>query len=147
MVSAMIFALAAMASGVFAVPKCRPSPTVPVSGATSNLSLPPPNAVLKKIAIDHGLQNYTCTSTTQPTAQPEGALSVLYDVTNLYPGKAHGLERAEFDALPITTMYGQDIPLSMTQSGPNVYAATAVTASRDNTSDSALLKLLYNTQF
>ncbi|KAK4219757.1 hypothetical protein QBC37DRAFT_112007 [Rhypophila decipiens] len=125
MVSAKIFALAAMASGVFAAPKCRPSPTVPVAGATSNLSSPPPNAVLKKIAIGHGLQNYTCASPSQPSAQAAGALAVLYDVTPLYPGKAHGLERADFDALPITTLYSQDLPLNMTQSGPNVYAANA----------------------
>ncbi|KAM7207628.1 Protein of unknown function (DUF3455) domain containing protein [Naviculisporaceae sp. PSN 640] len=124
MVSAKIFTLAAMATTVFAAP-CKPTPTVPISGTTSNLPAPPPNAVLKKIAIGHGLQNYTCTSTSQATAAPVGALAVLYDVTPFYPGKARGLQKAAFDSLPTTTLYGQDIPLNMTQDGPDVYTAAA----------------------
>lgn len=77
-------------------------------------------ATLKKIAVGHGVQNYTCTaSSAGPSASAAGALAVLYDVTKLYPGTPRtGLSRAEFDALPTTTLYSQDTPLNLTEDGP-----------------------------
>lgn len=46
---------------------------------TKELALPPSKLTLKKIAIGHGTQNYTCTDAiSAPKAQ--GAVAVLYDV-------------------------------------------------------------------
>ncbi|KAI0390260.1 hypothetical protein F5Y17DRAFT_72637 [Xylariaceae sp. FL0594] len=65
-------------------------------GATS---LPAPDAPLKRIAVGHGVQNYTCT-TAGAKGSANGALAVLYDVTALYPGSGfRALSPADWDVL------------------------------------------------
>jgi hypothetical protein len=69
--------------------------------------------VLKKIAIGHGIQNYTC-GAANGSSTAKGALAVLYDVTNLYPGTpVTGLSAADFDGLSKQILYGQDLPLNL----------------------------------
>ena len=67
---------------------------------------------LLKIAIGHGLQNYTCANTSA-TAVAAGALAVLYDVTEMYPLPGKGLpDVAAFNALSGTILHGANIPLN-----------------------------------
>lgn len=89
MVSAKTLAFIAIVSeAIVASSNCKHAPVVPLAGGeffckrtivvdqrftndykvTVNLLSPIPTAVLKKIAIGHGLQNYTCTSSTQAAA-------------------------------------------------------------------------------
>ncbi|ROV95737.1 hypothetical protein VMCG_07644 [Cytospora schulzeri] len=89
-----------------------PTPTLPSTGST-DLPSPPSNVTLKYIAIGHGIQNYTCASTTA-TAVNIGALAVLYDITPLYPGTpTTGLSTYEFNSLSSTVLWSQDIPLNL----------------------------------
>ncbi|KAI8948874.1 hypothetical protein F4801DRAFT_581043 [Xylaria longipes] len=67
-------------------------PPAPVNGVTYVLPstggptpLPAPDAPLKHIVVGHGVQNYTCT-TAGVAGVSAGALAVLHDITNLYPG-------------------------------------------------------------
>lgn len=88
---------------------------------------------LLKIAVGHGIQNYTCSSTTAATTAT-GALAVLYDITNLYPGTPNtGLTFEAFNAISGAVFWGQDIPLNLqtsnaaspgTPSAPNVLSET-----------------------
>lgn len=112
MVSATAFILAAFTAGAYALPKCRPTPTLPSTGA-NDLPLPLAGLVLKKIALGHGIQNYTCSATNpSATADAKGALAVLYDVTPLYPGTPKtGLD--SFSTLTTTVIHSQDIPLNL----------------------------------
>ncbi|KAK0635956.1 hypothetical protein B0T17DRAFT_484612 [Bombardia bombarda] len=112
MVSAKSFLLAALAAGTYASPCKSLTPTLPGTGTTS-LPAPAPTELFRRIAIGHGIQNYSCESSTSTPVQL-GALAALYDVTPLYPGTPRtGLSKAAFDALPITTLYGQSIPLNL----------------------------------
>lgn len=66
-----------------------------------------------KIAVGHGLQNYTCANSSAPTVAT-GALAALYDVTALYPGTAGtGLDADAWNTLPSTILWTQDIPLNL----------------------------------
>lgn len=79
----------------------------------TELPAPPANLVLKKIAIGHGIQNYSCTADLTKPADAKGALAVLYDVTSLYPGNPKGLSQAAFEALTTTVLWTQPIPLNL----------------------------------
>lgn len=69
--------------------------------------------MLKRIAVGHGIQNYTCDAA-NGTAIATGALAVLYDITDLYPGTPNtGLSAADFNGLPKQILYGQNIPLNL----------------------------------
>ncbi|KAK1756808.1 hypothetical protein QBC47DRAFT_169705 [Echria macrotheca] len=131
MVSTKTLVLAALAAVAYAAPPapppkasppppppppkgCQPTPTLPLTGGASELPAPPANVTLKKIAVGHGIQNYTCGSDITAAANSSGALAVLYDVTPLYPGTPRtGLAQAAFDTLTTTTLWTQAIPLNL----------------------------------
>ena len=79
--------------------------------------MPEPNQRLLKIAVGHGLQNYTCADASATPASA-GALAVLYDVTSLYPGtRGSGLPAEAFNSLATTVLWTQDIPLNLQNPG------------------------------
>lgn len=76
--------------------------------------------MLKKIALGHGIQNYTCTSTaTGASASANGALAALYDITSLYPGtsKTALANITAFNGLSTTVLWSQDLPLNLSVTG------------------------------
>jgi hypothetical protein len=76
------------------------------------LAAPATGLVLKKIAIGHGIQNYTC-DTTASSAVATGALAVLYDATALYPGtKNTGLSQSVWDGAPSKLLWSSALPLN-----------------------------------
>jgi len=113
MFSTRSFVIAALAAVASAVP-CKPTPTLPSTGGASELPAPPSNLVLKKIALGHGIQNYSCADAAA-TPQALGALAVLYDITPLYPGGGPGsLPSIEaFNALTTTALWTTDLPLNL----------------------------------
>lgn len=75
---------------------------------------PPTTVTLKKIALGHGIQNYSCSSATAAAPDSKGALAVLYDITALYPGTPKtGLSAAAFAALTTTVLWTQPLPLNL----------------------------------
>lgn len=69
--------------------------------------------MLKKIAVGHGIQNYTCESTTASEAKGQGAVAVLYDVTSLYPGtRRTGISQRDWDSLPSKVLWNKPLPLN-----------------------------------
>lgn len=101
---------AALAATALAGP-CKPkTPTLPIS--PEGTLAPATGFVLKKIAMGHGIQNYTCANTSAP-AVAAGALAVLYDVTDMYPLPGKGLpDIAAFNALSSTILHAANIPLN-----------------------------------
>ncbi|KAK5660053.1 hypothetical protein OQA88_13522 [Cercophora sp. LCS_1] len=133
MFSAKTFVLAALAAVASAAPTCggKPTPTLPSTGDNAALDLPPPpsNLVLKKIAIGHGIQNYSCSADPAATPVAKGALAVLYDATPLYPGTPRtGLSQGAFNSLTTTVLWHQDIPLNLVN--PAAAQAAAVLPSK-----------------
>ncbi|KAK3325911.1 hypothetical protein B0H66DRAFT_143291 [Apodospora peruviana] len=137
MVSAKIFVLAALATVACAKSRCKPTstsissasvptPTLPSTGGSKEVPAPPPTAVLKKIAVGHGLQNYTCTTASQPTAAALGALAVLYDVTALYPGTPGSplKDQEDFDALTTDFLWTHDLPINFVDAAAYVADTT-----------------------
>ncbi|KAK3681399.1 hypothetical protein B0T22DRAFT_305150 [Podospora appendiculata] len=121
MVSAKLIALAALVAVASASPCKPPVLTLPSTGG-SDLAAPPANDVVKRIAIGHGIQNYTCNSAVSPTASATGALAVLYDATPFYPGTPKtGLKQAAWDTLPSAALWGSPLPLNLAV--PGGYAA------------------------
>ncbi|KAH8879059.1 hypothetical protein GQ53DRAFT_672855 [Thozetella sp. PMI_491] len=109
--------LAAVLAPVVSAGPCKPVVlTLPSTGnVTADLPSPPTNVTVKRIAVGHGIQNYTCASANATGAVPsKGALAVLYDVTPLYPGTPNtGLDQATWDSLSATVLFGQNIPLNL----------------------------------
>ncbi|KAL2134545.1 hypothetical protein VTI74DRAFT_11517 [Chaetomium olivicolor] len=113
MVSLTGFLFMTFAVVVSAAPGCRPPviPTLPKTGA-DELAAPPANLVLKKIAIGHGIQNYSCESITS-TSKATGAVAVLYDATSLYPGtKRSGISQRDWESLPSRLLWNKPLPLN-----------------------------------
>lgn len=80
-----------------------------------DLPSPNPASSLKAIAISHGIQNYTCV-TGSATSTAAGALAVLYDVTEFYPGTPKtGLTPAGFEHLSSKVLWAQNIPLNLVE--------------------------------
>ncbi|KAJ9141723.1 hypothetical protein NKR23_g7676 [Pleurostoma richardsiae] len=158
MLSKTLFLLTSFAGAATAAPPCRPrssevssavptstvagsapTPTLPSTGAT-DLAGPPAGLVLKKIAVGHGIQNYTCANSSASTTAT-GALAVLYDITTLYPGTAAtGLSEFAWAGLPSTVLWSQDLPLNLNNStaaapgtpdSPNDLPETAYGATSD----------------
>lgn len=78
----------------------------------TELAAPPASLVLEKIAVGHGIQNYSCADPTGDFATA-GALAVLYDVTSLYPGTAKtGITQKMWDHLPSDVLWNEPIPLN-----------------------------------
>lgn len=71
----------------------------------TDLTAPDTNLTLKYLAVGHGIQNYTCASTTA-TAVNIGALAVLYDATALYSSSSYA-------NLSSTVLWDQAIPLNL----------------------------------
>ncbi|KAK3377685.1 hypothetical protein B0H63DRAFT_222285 [Podospora didyma] len=121
MVSVATVVFAALSAVAYALPttKCA-TPTLPSTGAPTQLAPPDAGLVLKKIAVGHGIQNYTCaTQTTASSPAAIGALAVLYDVTDLYPGSARLTVTKQFwDALPSTLLWSQPLPVSASATAP-----------------------------
>ena len=118
---------------------CKPPPpkttnasvvyTLPAASSGHELAAPPADAKLLKIAVGHGLQNYTCASSTA-SAVATGALAVLYDVTAVYPGTAAGLSHDDFDSLAHDALWLAGLPLNLVSAAmaqadatPSSYAA------------------------
>lgn len=96
-----------------------------LTGTGDNLVAPAAGLILKRIAIGHGIQNYSCEAVPSAVPSAKGALAVLYDITPLYPGTPKALDtRAKFDALSSTTLWTKAIPLNL--ANPAAAAAGAV---------------------
>jgi hypothetical protein len=114
MVSAATVLFAALVAVVSAAPGCKPpiKYTLPKIGGGQELAAPAPNLVLKKIAIGHGIQNYSC-ETTAGDANATGALAILHDVTSLYPGtKQSGVKQNVWDSMPANLLWKTPFPLN-----------------------------------
>lgn len=116
----MVSKIAVFAS-LLATAIAKPCPKPPVPGATpqlpstgaTDLNPPPAGTKLLQITVGHGIQNYSCASTTA-NATLVGALATLYDTTKLYPGTPGStLDQAAFDALSSVVLWTQDIPLNL----------------------------------
>ena len=106
---------------------CRMSSWLIISG--DDLAAPAAGLVLKRIALGHGIQNYSCEAAPSATPSAKGALAVLYDITPLYPGTPKALDtRAKFDALPSQALWTKPIPLNL--ANPAAAAAGAVLPSK-----------------
>ncbi|KAL0476000.1 hypothetical protein QR685DRAFT_541215 [Neurospora intermedia] len=115
MVSTTSLLLAAFATIAYAAPTKGPckslTPTLPSTGG-DNLQGPSPAARLKKIALGHGIQNYTC-SASDATPSATGALAVLYDATTVYPGLSKtALSTDAFNSLPHLLLWDRPVPLN-----------------------------------
>ncbi|CAK7268773.1 hypothetical protein SEPCBS57363_003262 [Sporothrix epigloea] len=93
---------------------CKPPIyTLPETGTGTELPAVSAGLNLLKIAVGHGIQNYTCASNDAST-KAAGALAVLYDITNLYPGSwPTGISAQAFDELSGRVYWAQDIPLRL----------------------------------
>ncbi|KAM0555094.1 hypothetical protein ACHAPJ_006443 [Fusarium lateritium] len=94
----------------------KPVPVLPVNGGP--LELPAPQGVtLKHIALGFGIQNYTCTEAgVDPKAA--GALAVLYDVTELYPGQGRSsLSQEKWNSLTADILNTHQVPLNRDGNG------------------------------
>ncbi len=100
---------------------CVPVVSLVPGGALLTRPLPgpkelsaPTNLTFLRIGLGHGLQNYTCKDFNPGTnASSVGALAVLYDVTEYYPGRSLGLSADAWNDLPSQLLFGQDIPLNL----------------------------------
>jgi hypothetical protein len=114
MVSATTVLFAALAAVVSAAPGCRPplKYTLPKIGGGEELAAPAAGLVVKKIALGHGIQNYTCESSTAESAAT-GAVAMLYDVTSFYPGTRNsGIRPDLWDNLPANLLWSKPVPLN-----------------------------------
>lgn len=107
-----------------------PPPSLRLTRTGDNLVAPAAGLVLKRIAIGHGIQNYSCEAIPSAVPAAKGALAVLYDITPLYPGGApKALDtRAKFDALSTNTLWTKAIPLNL--ANPAAAVAGAVLPSK-----------------
>lgn len=115
----------------------KPNTTTPAPEATSPTTvtpvlpdnpevspqLPAPLGPFKHIVVGHGLQNYSC-SAPNVTAKSGGALAVLYDIMDLYPGSsANALSEEAWADLPRKVLYETELPLNIVGNQVNQYAA------------------------
>ncbi|KAL2196049.1 hypothetical protein P885DRAFT_69669 [Corynascus similis CBS 632.67] len=104
-----------LAAVVFAAPPCPPPVqyTLPsIGGGAPDLVPPASNLAVKKIAVGHGIQNYTCGATTDNSVAT-GAVAVLYDVTSFYPGtRRTGIRPDLWDSLTSKLLWDTPLPLN-----------------------------------
>jgi hypothetical protein len=115
MVSFTTVLFAALAAVASAAPGCKPpiKYTLPKIGGGEELAAPAAGLVVKKIAIGHGIQNYTCDSATATESTATGAVAMLYDVTDFYPGtRSSGIRPDVWDNLPANLLWNQPLPLN-----------------------------------
>ncbi|CAK7212427.1 hypothetical protein SCUCBS95973_001459 [Sporothrix curviconia] len=112
--AARSFTILASLLAVASASPCKlPTYTLPETGTGTELPAVAAGLSLLRIAVGHGIQNYTCASTTAATTAT-GALAVLYDITHLYPGTlSTGLSSDAFNAISGQLLWGQDIPLNL----------------------------------
>ncbi|KAI1451587.1 hypothetical protein F4805DRAFT_85631 [Annulohypoxylon moriforme] len=92
------------------------TPTLPTTGSGTQLD-GPGSATLKHILVGHGIQNYTC-SAAGATASSVGALAVVWDITDLYPGSSSSsLSADDFNLLTSRVLRTTEIPLNMAADG------------------------------
>ncbi|KAI2464026.1 hypothetical protein F4781DRAFT_93911 [Annulohypoxylon bovei var. microspora] len=92
------------------------TPTLPTTGSGTQLD-GPGSATLKHILIGHGIQNYTC-SAAGATSSSVGALAVVWDITDLYPGSSSSsLSADDFGLLTSKVLRTTTIPLNMAVDG------------------------------
>ncbi|KAM4057768.1 malate dehydrogenase [Hirsutella rhossiliensis] len=127
--------LAAALTPAAAAPSCGRAdphpqgPTLPQTGTSNDLPLPPSHLTLKHIALGFGIQNYTCAHP-GATAAATGALAMLYDITDLYPGQGpSSLAPQDFANLPAHALWSHRVPLNLTPSrsgraGPGALGAS-----------------------
>ncbi|CAM1500592.1 Fc.00g097540.m01.CDS01 [Cosmosporella sp. VM-42] len=110
----------------------RAKPVLPVNGGAKELPAAPSGATLKYIALGFGIQNYTCAST-GATPTGAGALAVLYDITNLYPGsRPNSLSQDAWTKLSSKALDTHDVPLNFDPSTDGRIASAAPGASATN---------------
>ncbi|CAG2003956.1 unnamed protein product [Fusarium graminearum] len=81
------------------------------------LPTPPRIVTLKHIPLGFGIQNYSCTDV-GAIPVPIGALAVLYDATNLYPGQDRSsLTPGEWVSLPSDVLNTGKVPLNRNENG------------------------------
>lgn len=79
----------------------------------NDLPSPPSNLTLKHIALGFGIQNYSCAHLGAAPAAT-GALAMLYDIADLYPGQGpSSLPPQEFANLSARALWSQGVPLHM----------------------------------
>ncbi|GAB1315211.1 Malate dehydrogenase [Madurella fahalii] len=113
MVSTSSFLVAALVALASASP-CKPitTPTLPKVGGSTELPPPAASLTLKKIALGHGIQNYTCESPSSKVSGT-GAVAVLYDATSFYPGTGRtSFQQKVWDKLPETLLWQKPLPLN-----------------------------------
>ncbi|KHN93900.1 malate dehydrogenase [Metarhizium album ARSEF 1941] len=88
------------------------SADLPQTGEGKNLPQPPRGSRLLHIALGIGVQNYTCASV-GASAVATGALAMLYDITNLFPGQGNAsLSQEDWDSLTSRALRSQNVPLN-----------------------------------
>lgn len=90
-----------------------------------------PTGTLERIALGHGIQNYSCTAA-GATGTSVGALAVLYDITDLYST----LTVDAWAAVSVNILDNNDEPLNLVGNSVNAFAANV--ADPFPTSDSAV---------
>ncbi|KAI1466270.1 uncharacterized protein F4812DRAFT_101748 [Daldinia caldariorum] len=91
-------------------------PNLPTTGSGTQLA-GPDSAALKHILVGHGIQNYTC-SAAGATAASLGALAVVWEITDLYPGTSESsLPVDAFDAFASTVLRTTDMPVNLATDG------------------------------
>ncbi|KAF3058376.1 putative malate dehydrogenase protein [Daldinia childiae] len=99
-------------------------PTLPTTGSGTQLA-GPDAATLKHILVGHGIQNYTC-SAEGATAASFGALAVVWEITDLYPGASpSSLSVDDFDAFASTVLRKTDMPVNLAAEGGSPFPAPA----------------------
>ncbi|KAI2606329.1 uncharacterized protein GGS25DRAFT_384953 [Hypoxylon fragiforme] len=94
------------------------TPALPSTGSGTQLD-GPGTATLKHILIGHGIQNYTCSSTSS-AATSIGALAVTWDITSLYPNTSpSSLSAADFSALSSKVLRTTPSPFDTPPSPPS----------------------------
>ncbi|KAI0972178.1 hypothetical protein F4678DRAFT_53521 [Xylaria arbuscula] len=110
--------LSALAATTATPVRRRCNSTTPSASVTYDLpstggvtALPSPDAVLKHIAVGHGVQNYTC-NTAGVAGSSIGALAVLYDITSLYPGSGpYALSSTNWNNFTSTVLRTTSMPI------------------------------------
>ncbi|OTB00995.1 hypothetical protein M426DRAFT_226095 [Hypoxylon sp. CI-4A] len=93
-----------------------PKPHANTTAAGTQLA-GPDNTTLKHILVGHGIQNYTC-SEANATAVSIGALAVVWDITELYPGTSTGsLSSADFNSLTSKVLRTTALPINPASDG------------------------------
>ncbi|KAI1778460.1 hypothetical protein F4818DRAFT_302033 [Hypoxylon cercidicola] len=115
-------------------PPAAAVPVLPTTGSGTQLA-GPDDATLKHILVGHGIQNYTC-SAAGATPASIGALAVLWEITDLYPGTSpSSLSPADFSALTSKVLRTTAMPLNMAADSAGADAASPFPAPVDLTVD------------